>query len=791
LNFVAENGRLTALLENNQEVPYAIPSRLLPDALPASLLIPAGALDEKVVPDSMRTSGACALPPAETTVTMRTSYVAVTGSDSNPGTVDSPWRTIQHAADSVDAGDTVYIRDGVYHESVYIRVSGSAAAGPVTFQSYPGEHAILDGAGLTPPADNIRGLINIENESYVTVRGLELRNYQTTNAAATPSGIWVAGRGSHIQILSNLVHDIGTAVEASGNALGIAVYGTAALDSITISDNQLHDLKTGSAKSVTVNGNVTNFAINCNIIHDVDNIGIAAGGFDGIALDPAFDYARKGTISRNTVYHLTARENPAEHNGYNADGISVDGGSQVTIESNLLYSVDIGIEITSHQKGQSAHDVIARNNLVYRTYSAGITIGGYDRSVGGADHCTIVNNTLFQNDTGNTGSGEFAIQYYATNNVFKNNIVSANAQGLFINDYTKEGPEPADLDYNLYFSPLSGSPAEFVWRGQSHEGFSTYQAAAGRDQHSKYADRKLLNLATIDPRRASLANAGEIGNLNFVAENGRLTALLENNEEVPNTLTSRRLPYILPDAGFYANVAQVVGHDSFAGYGGALYLSVGYDFGSVLEVEGGLPFFFLSATNVSPVADANHLSYRYSSFGDSFVKIVVRPLAKLGYQSTLTLTAPTGTANVSTGQATWDWNHRVENNWLHFHPFGTFDLGNVPSVTPRLEAFRISGFGAQVHAGNSFDFGKLGSFDASFYESVPIGNAAAYFDAAAGAPLTSYNLLSDHGFNGDFSKSAGRVALDVTYNHSIAHSADALYVTLGYRMGHLRKERVR
>jgi hypothetical protein len=73
---------------------------------------------------------------------------------------------------------------------------------------------------------------------------------------------------------------------------------------------------------------------------------------------------------------------------------------------------------------------------------------------------------------------------------------------------------------------------------------------------------------------------------------------------------------------------------------------------------------------------------------------------------------------------------------------------------------------------------------------VPLGNAAAYFDTAAGAPLTSYNLLSDHGFNGDFSKSAGRVSLDVTYNHSIAHSADALYVTLGYRIGHLRKERV-
>ena len=591
-----------------------------------SLPIPSRALDQ-TAPDSMPTSGVCTSPPVETTAATRTFYVALTGDDSNPGTIDSPWRTIQQAADSVKAGDTVYIHGGVYNESVDIQVSGSATTGPVTFQSYPGETAILDGTGLTPPADNIRGLINIENQSYVIVRGLEIRNYQTTNAAAAPTGIWVAGGGSHIQILSNHVHDIGTAAEASGNALGIAVYGTestAALDSITISDNQLDDLKTGSAKSLTVNGNVTNFAISCNIIHDVDNIGIAASGFDGLVSDPAFDYARNGTISRNILYNITAKKNPAEHDSYNAEGILVDGSSQVTIESNLLYYVDIGIEIASHQKGRNAHDVTARNNLVYRTNSTGITIGGYSTDVGGADHCTIVNNTLFQNDTRNTGGGEFQIQYYATDNVFKNNIVSATAQGLFINDYTKEGPEPADVDYNLYFSSVPASDAQFVWRGKDQGGFPVYQANAGRDQHSRFADQKFLNLETIDPRvhPASLAmNPGATpyeaanANLALMAENQHLTALLENSEKVPNAPATRQLPYVLPDVGLYANIAQVTGYDSFSGSAGGLELSVGYDIGRALEVEGGFPFYFFSATRPP---DADNFSYRYGSFGRCF-----------------------------------------------------------------------------------------------------------------------------------------------------------------------------
>ncbi|MBN1484358.1 MAG: hypothetical protein JXA37_06510, partial [Chloroflexia bacterium] len=43
-------------------------------------------------------------------------YVAPTGSDSNPGTQDYPWQTIQKAADTLAAGDTVYIKAGIYEE---------------------------------------------------------------------------------------------------------------------------------------------------------------------------------------------------------------------------------------------------------------------------------------------------------------------------------------------------------------------------------------------------------------------------------------------------------------------------------------------------------------------------------------------------------------------------------------------------------------------------------------------------------------------------------------------------
>src|SRR5262245_47072419 len=83
-----------------------------------------------------------------------TYYVATNGSDANPGTLAAPWRTIQKAADTLAPGDTAYVRAGVYNARVKINVSGSALGGFVTFASYPGETAIVDGKGLKVRAED-------------------------------------------------------------------------------------------------------------------------------------------------------------------------------------------------------------------------------------------------------------------------------------------------------------------------------------------------------------------------------------------------------------------------------------------------------------------------------------------------------------------------------------------------------------------------------------------------------------------------------------------------------------
>ena len=70
-------------------------------------------------------------------------YVATTGNDSNPGTQASPWRTIQHAADTARAGSTVNVRGGIYEEVVSINASGNTSDRFITFRSCPISGAVI------------------------------------------------------------------------------------------------------------------------------------------------------------------------------------------------------------------------------------------------------------------------------------------------------------------------------------------------------------------------------------------------------------------------------------------------------------------------------------------------------------------------------------------------------------------------------------------------------------------------------------------------------------------------
>ena len=122
-------------------------------------------------------------PPSE--AAGNTYYVAMGGSDSNPGSVDRPWRTIQKAANTMGAGDVCVALGGAYGERVRVSKSGSAGA-PITFRA----DGVVTLKGFTIEAN------------YITVRGFDIT--ETPNDNTDGFGIFLTG--SYCVIEGNYIH---------------------------------------------------------------------------------------------------------------------------------------------------------------------------------------------------------------------------------------------------------------------------------------------------------------------------------------------------------------------------------------------------------------------------------------------------------------------------------------------------------------------------------------------------------------------------------------------------------
>jgi alpha-N-arabinofuranosidase len=73
-------------------------------------------------------------------------HVAVTGNDIAPGTAQQPLRTIQHAADLAQPGDTVTVHAGIYRERVDPPRGGESDTKRITYQAAPGERVEIRGS---------------------------------------------------------------------------------------------------------------------------------------------------------------------------------------------------------------------------------------------------------------------------------------------------------------------------------------------------------------------------------------------------------------------------------------------------------------------------------------------------------------------------------------------------------------------------------------------------------------------------------------------------------------------
>ena len=241
-------------------------------------------------------------------------YVAADGDDGNPGSEASPWRTLQYAADTAEAGSTVCLRQGTYQEGDTITFTRSGDAGaPITFAAAPGETVTLEGS-----------LYVNEGVSHLNIMGLIVQGFHYW-------GVSLQGNNEHI-VFSGL--------EVIGGEVGI-------------------HLTEGESGQPPSNGPVTDVVIEDSVIHDAEG--------------PGVDCTPGPCIQ--TVFRRLEIYGSGLAAGYGGDGIGLERGRDVVVEDCYIHdNGGDGIDLNSRDFDGNVPGIIVRRNIVARNHLQGIKL---------------------------------------------------------------------------------------------------------------------------------------------------------------------------------------------------------------------------------------------------------------------------------------------------------------------------------------------------------------------------------------------------------------------------------
>ena len=212
-------------------------------------------------------------------------YVAPDGRDSNPGTEQLPWRTIQKAADTLTAGRTVYIKEGTYNERIWVQNSGIPGSF-ITFTTYPGHTVTIDGAGIQ---FDWYGLFNVVDKSYIKVSGLRVIN-------SSFFGIYVGESSNNIIIEKNYTYNTGSS--------GITAWRGSVPGSchdIIISGNEIELAVNGESQECISMSGIDRFEVRYNYVHHGSLTQTLENSTGGEGIDTK-DGCSNGKVYRNRNY---------------------------------------------------------------------------------------------------------------------------------------------------------------------------------------------------------------------------------------------------------------------------------------------------------------------------------------------------------------------------------------------------------------------------------------------------------------------------------------------------------
>lgn len=355
-------------------------------------------------------------------------YVSLSGNNANAGTLAAPFRTLNWASVKAKPGDVVYVRGGVYNETVNIMSRGTATA-PILFTAYPGEKPVYDGTGLPGPV-----LFSLNQTLYVEASGFEVRN--ASNIAV--SG-WMT---KHTSFINNVVHDavrngIYFGYDSPGMSSDAVIEGNLVYN--CVKENSNHAMQGGWASTVTIN-HTERARVEGNKVWNNDGEAIAVilsnnvtvianETYDNYSQGVFLDNARYNVVDGNLIY--STGNTRYFRDGYPGMGIAIanewydysNPSTDNKIINNIVINTRWGFLYGNFQAGGGLKNTIVANNTFYKSSTALIDIWQDTHSN------SVIENNIFHQVGGTGVSGLKGTGVTFRNNLWYGGTPSAGTAG--------------------------------------------------------------------------------------------------------------------------------------------------------------------------------------------------------------------------------------------------------------------------------------------------------------------------------------------------------------------------
>ncbi len=416
-------------------------------------------------------AGSAALLLAATSAFALTYYVDGThpgATDSGPGTIGTPYKTIKAAVSArAAAGNTIVVKPGVYREIVKFSATGTAAS-PVVVQAEPGVIvAGSDDFGATAKWTQYTGNIYLATSvtwapAQVFANGARLT--PSTDAAASLGSNtfrYVSGTGLYVNVGGG--NPAARACEVGRRANGFDVSGAyVTLDGFTVTRTEDVGIQAGG-QNLTVQNCTVTFANKYGLRLSASTGALIAGNIVGDSNDHGiYVTGTTSSLVKNNECFRNARPAQRAANGiniYDSPGCTVDG-------NNCHDNQDSGIQFYS-----GSNDCLSRNNVSWNNGDH-----GYDhvRSTG----VVHIHNLAYGNYKdgfsfeGDSPGGKLY------NSIAVDNGITTNEYDLWVDTASATG---FVSDYNLFWNSTSQKPVKFI---SIYSSVASYSSATGRDAHS-------------------------------------------------------------------------------------------------------------------------------------------------------------------------------------------------------------------------------------------------------------------------------------------------------------------